>query len=227
MKITWHAHACFRIEGGGHTIVADPYTPEKSGFAPVTEPAGIVIRCAHDDSAHGNADMIKGNPEVVTATRILTKGATVRGLSITAIPAKESMIAKLEPRDNAMYRFELEGIRLLHFGDIGNAVTEAQLAEMQDVDIAFVPTGGSPTIELDDLQRALESISPKVTIPMHHALPGCKFPDMLEASEFADRYPVDSVVWHDASSIEINKESLPAAPEIWVMRAANADYPSS
>ncbi|SVD14354.1 uncharacterized protein METZ01_LOCUS367208, partial [marine metagenome] len=90
MKIKWYAHAAFRLEGEGLGIVVDPYTPEKSGFAPIEEPADIVVRCAHDDSAHGNADMVRGNPDVVTATWILDEGATVRGLKVSAIPTKES-----------------------------------------------------------------------------------------------------------------------------------------
>ena len=95
---------------------------------------------------------------------------------------------------------------------------------MQNVDVALVPTGGLPTIELDDLYQALEKIEPRITIPMHHALPGCKFPAMLEASEFADHYPDEAVVWHEWSEVEITRETLPSSPQVWLLKAANADY---
>ena len=52
MKIKWYAHAAFSLEGSGVRIIADPYTPEKSGFKPIEDTADIVLRCAHDDSAH-------------------------------------------------------------------------------------------------------------------------------------------------------------------------------
>ena len=42
MIIKWYAHACLRIEGGGVSIITDPYTPHKSGFAPVDETATLL-----------------------------------------------------------------------------------------------------------------------------------------------------------------------------------------
>ncbi|MEE2753187.1 MAG: MBL fold metallo-hydrolase [Candidatus Latescibacterota bacterium] len=222
MKIKWYAHAAFRLEGEGLGIVVDPYTPEKSGFAPIEEPADIVVRCAHDDSAHGNADMVRGNPDVVTATWILDEGATVRGLKVSAIPTKESMIHKLEPRDNAMYRFTLGGVRVLHFGDVGNQLTDEQLGQMHGADVAIVPTGGPPTIELDDLCEALKEIKPKITIPMHHALPGCKFPKMLPVEDFTNHFPAESVVWCEEKEVELSPDGLPESPQIWVLKSTHA-----
>ncbi|MDE0310895.1 MAG: MBL fold metallo-hydrolase, partial [Caldilineaceae bacterium] len=193
MKIKWYAHACLRIEGDGVSIITDPYTPQKSGFAEVTESADIVVRSSDDDSAHANAEMIPGSPEVVTATHILSfdgeespgpnaahdayrnrstflAGA---GIRFEAVPAMESMRVKVQPRDNAMYCFEVEGIRVVHFGDVGNRLDAWQLEQMGEVDVAIVPTGGPPTIELSDLHDALDILRPAVTIPMHYELPGC------------------------------------------------------
>lgn len=241
MRIKWYAHACLRIEGGGASIITDPYTPHKSGFAPVDETADIVVRSSDDDSAHANVAMIPGDPEIVTATHILSVGgkpgthdrenpgqgdgsshATKAGIRFTAIPALESMRVKLQPRDNAMYCFEVDGIHLVHFGDVGNRLERWQLEQMGGVDIAIVPTGGPPTIELDDLHDALDFLRPAVTIPMHHDLPGCKFPRMADVREFTRRYPPSRVVWAQKTEIELSRETLPPEPEVWVLRATLA-----
>ncbi len=55
MKIKWYGHACFRIEGGGVSIVTDPYTPEVAGLDPVEEPADVVIMSSATDRFHSNA----------------------------------------------------------------------------------------------------------------------------------------------------------------------------
>ena len=242
MKVKWYAHACLRIEGDGVSIITDPYTPHKSGFAAVTETADIVVRSSDDDSAHANAAMIPGAPEIVTATHILpydgekASGAgesqnspsaqaavlTRAGIQFTAIPAMESMLVKLEPRDNAMYRFVVEGVRIVHFGDVGNRLEAWQLAQMGDVDLAIVPTGGPPTIALSDLHDALAVLRPTVTIPMHYALPGCKFPRMADVSEFTRRYPPERVRRADGSEVVIEKANLPEEPEVWVLQATTA-----
>lgn len=241
MRIKWYAHACLRIEGGGVSIITDPYTPHKSGFAPVDETADIVVRSSDDDSAHANAAMIPGDPEIVTATHILSVGgefatgdkeksgqgygsshATRSGIQFRAVPALESMRVKLQPRDNAMYCFVVDGVRLVHFGDVGNRLERWQLEQMGGVDVAIVPTGGSPTIELDDLQDALDFLRPAVTIPMHHDLPGCKFPRMADVREFTGRYPPSRVVWAQKPEIELSRETLPPEPEVWVLKATSA-----
>ena len=222
MKIKWYAHAAFSLEGSGVRIIADPYTPEKSGFKPIEDTADIVLRCAHDDSAHGNAEMIQGDPEIVTATWILDGGISVKGIEISAIPTKESMRHKLEPRDNAMYRFTMDGLRILHFGDVGNRITEEQLDQMSDVDIAIVPAGGPPTIELGDLCDALDVIKPKITIPMHYALPGCKFPKMLDVEDFTSRFQPESIFWGKDEVVNVSSATLPNSPQIWVLVATHA-----
>lgn len=244
MKIKWYAHACLRIEGAGVSIITDPYTPYKSGFATIIEPADIVVRSSDDDSAHANADMIPGTPEVVTATHILDSGQTVRGIHFSAVPAQESMRVKLQPRDNAMYCFTLEGIRIVHFGDVGNRLANWQLTAIANtpveraagsmpssysplpleagVDVAIVPTGGPPTIELDDLYDALDTLGPAIIIPMHHELPGCKFPRMADVTEFTQHYPSTHIYWADTEEVEISRANLPTETQVWVLQAVAA-----
>ena len=222
MKLKWYAHASLMLEGDGVRIITDPYTPENSGFAIITDPADIVVRSSDDDSAHANADMITGHPEVVTATHILKTGAMVKGIAFTAIPSTESMRHKLEPRDNGMYRFVLDGIEVLHFGDLGNALNDEQVEMMQGAELAIVPTGGPPTIELNDLFEALEILKPKVTIPMHHSLPGCKFPKMLDVTDFTDYFADDAVVWASEPEVTLTRDNLPEEPQVWVLQATTA-----
>ena len=241
MKIKWYAHACLRIEGEGVSIITDPYTPHESGFATISESADIVVRSSDDDSAHANAAMIPGKPEVVTATHILdfdsqdrsgfTDGSKLQGdssfqtradIRLKAIPAMESMRVKLQPRDNAMYCFVVEGIRLVHLGDVGNRLEPWQLERIGRIDVAIVPTGGPPTIELDDLHDALDVLRPAITIPMHHDLPGCKFPKMADVREFTHRYPFSRVMWADTPEVELKSGSLPVEPGVWVLQATAA-----
>lgn len=151
MRIKWLAHASFLIQGGGGVrIITDPYTPEEMNFGYIKEPADIVIRSSSDDEGHCFAEMIQGHPEVATATEFADQQIIVKGIPISAISTQESLIYKQDPRDNAMYRFELDDIRVGHFGDVGNRLTEDHLSKMSGIDVALVPTGGPPTIDLED-----------------------------------------------------------------------------
>ena len=64
VKITFYAHASFRLEADGLVVVTDPYTPGPkpgSGFDPIDEPADIVIISSSTDDFHS------GRPEEVAA----------------------------------------------------------------------------------------------------------------------------------------------------------------
>jgi L-ascorbate metabolism protein UlaG (beta-lactamase superfamily) len=219
MKIKWLAHASFLIEGDGLRIITDPYHPQEMGFPVITEPADIVIRSSDDDRGHCYAEMIRGEPEVVTATDIVDSGATVQGLTISAIPVLESLIHKDSPLDNAMYSFTVEGIRISHMGDVGNPLTDEQLEGLADTDVLLALTGGPPTIELDDLYQAIEILKPRLVIPMHYKLPGTRL-KMLPVTEFTRRFADEAVEWVDGPEIELSRNTLPHETRVAVLKSS-------
>ena len=217
MKIKWLAHATFLIESGGLRIVTDPYTPHIMGFPEVREAADIVIRSSADDEGHCNAAMIQGDPVVITATEIQPEGIEIKGVQVIPIRAKECLIHKEKPADNAMYRFALEGIRISHLGDVGNPLSMDQIEALQNSDVLIVPAGGPPTIDLADLWKAIPLIRPQVVIPMHYHLPGTKV-KLLPVSEFISHFPPEIVDWWPASEKEFSRESLPKELRILVLK---------
>lgn len=217
MKIKWYAHASVRFEGDGLAIITDPYYPPELGFKPITETANIVVRSSADDLGHCYAEMIPGDPIVVTATELEPEGVTVRGIPFTPIHARESLIHKERPRDNAMYRFTLDGLNIAHLGDVGNRLEDDQLAALRDVDIMLAPAGGPPTIDLDDLYDALQELKPRVFVPIHYALPGSKV-KMLPITAFTARFPQDVVQHHNSPEIEFSQDTLPTGLRIIVLQ---------
>ena len=218
VKVKWLAHASFLIEGGGLRIITDPYEPnELMNLPPVEEPADIVIRSSDDDDGHCFVDTIPPGFELVTATDIVETGTTVLGIEFEGIWAEESHIHKEVVRDNAMYRFRLDGIEFAHMGDVGNPLTSVELDRLAGVDVLLALTGGPPTIELSDLKEVIDTIRPKVVIPMHYRIPGPRF-FMLPIETFTADYPAEMVetVW--STEIELTKESLPDSTKIIVLQ---------
>jgi L-ascorbate metabolism protein UlaG (beta-lactamase superfamily) len=219
MRIKWFAHASFLIEGDGLRIITDPYHPDDMGFPRITESADIVIRSSADDRGHCYAEMIPGEPEVVTATGIIDHGVTVKGLKITAIPVLESIIHKDSPLDNAMYRFTVEGIRISHMGDVGNPLTDEQLAGLAGTEVLLALTSGPPTIELDALYQAIETLKPKIIIPMHYKLPGTRL-KMQPITDFTRYFSEETVRWVDGAELELSRETLPAETQVVVLKSS-------
>ncbi|MCP5098065.1 MAG: MBL fold metallo-hydrolase [Chloroflexi bacterium] len=217
MKIKWLAHASFLIEGDGLRIITDPFDPKDINVPPVTETADIVIRSSDDDIAHAHVDTIPPGFELITATDIIETGATVKGIKVDAIWSQESLIHKEVARDNAMYRFTVEGINITHMGDVGNSLTAAQMDALAGTDVLLALTGGPPTIDLQDLNTVIETIKPKLVIPMHYRIPGPKF-HMLPVTDFTAYYADTMVDWSDSTEVELSLDSLPDKTRILILK---------
>ncbi|MFZ0214712.1 MAG: MBL fold metallo-hydrolase [Candidatus Dormiibacterota bacterium] len=221
MKITWYGHACLRLEAGGVSVVTDPYTPTVSGFRPVPEPATIVVRSSPDDRFHCDSEMIPGSPLLVEAIELARGGPrTVGGVPFEAFPTQESLVHKSAPLDNAMYHFTLGGLGVLHLGDLGNPLDPAHVARLRGrVDVLLALAGGPPTIELHDLDRAIEALGARLVVPMHFKVPQLTI-NPLPVDVFLSRHQGDIVRRLGSPSAEVTPATLPARREIWVLDPA-------
>ena len=226
MKITFYAHASFRLEGDGLTVITDPYTPGRSKFDPINEPADIVLMSSATDEFHSDPSHVLGNPEVVNTLHLPPEGRTVKGLKVRSFPATESLTFDYQseygrdPDANALYHFEIGGLRFLHMGDIGTSVPQGHLDALTgQVDVLLALTGEHATIALDDLDDAIAQIGPRAVIPMHYFHP--KGVLKIEPVEkFAARLPTDRVTRVGAASMTLTPDMLPPAgapPHIYVL----------
>ncbi len=222
MKIKFYAHASFRLEGDGLSIITDPYTPgpDASKFAPINEPADIVIMSSATDRFHSDPSHILGDPVVVNAVEVPSEGKQVDGVQIQAYQTMESLTFDFGGRDpdaNAMYTFALDGIRVLHIGDIGNPLQPEHLNALRgNVDVMFALAGGHATIALDDLDAAIAAIGPRVVIPMHYYSPRGVL-KIFPVTEFTKRYPAKSVTFVDSTELELSAADLPKQLHIYVL----------
>ena len=224
MKITFYAHASFRLEADDVALVTDPYTPGRSGFDPINEPADIVLMSSATDRFHSDPSHVRGAPVVVNTLELPSEGIVVKGIPVRAFPAYESLTfdyqaaSGRDPDANAMYHFTIGGLRVLHMGDIGNPVAPDQLAALKgQVDVLLALTGEHATIALDDLDAAIAAIGPRVVIPMHYYSPrGVLKIEPVE--RFLDRLPPASITRVGGSELELSPETLPNdAPHIFVL----------
>ena len=171
MKLKWYGQACFLVTAeDGTMIVTDPYTPETSGYCPVREAPAVVIRSSDNDDFHCRADLVPGEPMVLTALDVARAGGeqSAHGITFHCIEAMEALNHRFhDPDQNGMYRFTVDGVSIGHMGDIGNPLSPAQIDFFRGVDVLLVLTGGHPTIELDDLKTVIDEAQPKIVVPMH------------------------------------------------------------
>ena len=213
MRITWYGHAAFLIETGGARIILDPYrSPDSGGYAPIDEPADVVVVSHENDRYHSHLGQIVPPFEVVRAMDLDDAGREVAGVRFDRIVVYESP-AKLAGDEVAIVHFRAEGMHLVFLGDLGHALGEAELAPIRGADVVFCPAGGPPTIDFPEVGRLLDAIGPRVVIPMHYKTPRINL-DIQPVSRFFEALP-DWPVEHVAGSgCELTAADLPASRRI-------------
>ena len=171
-NVHWLGHASFKITGE-KIIYIDPY--QIAGG----ETADIIL-ITHDHYDHlsmddiekimgektvvvapaSAGDAIKGNLKKVNPGDTLT----IEGVEIQAVPAY-NIGKEFHPRDKNYvgYVFKIGGVSYYHAGDTD------YIPEMKDihVDVAFLPVGGTYTMNAEEAATAADIIGAGLTIPMH------------------------------------------------------------
>lgn len=157
MKITYIGHACFLIEdGAGHKLAIDPYQKGSvPGLAYHDLTADEVI-CSHGHYDHDDAAGVR-RPETVwngsfDVTSVSTFHDDVRG-------AARGL--------NNISVINVDGIKVVHMGDIGCELTGPQLDQIRNCDVLLIPVGGHYTIDSKQAFAMTKAVDPRVVIPMH------------------------------------------------------------
>ena len=130
MRLTWFGHAAFLIETEGARTILDPYrSPDCGGYAPVDESADFVVVSHDNDKYHSHIGQIRSPFEVLKALEFPPNGVERGGLRFQAVPVFETP-EKLPGDEVTIIHFRSEGMHLAFLGDLGHALTEEELAEI-------------------------------------------------------------------------------------------------
>ncbi|MGQ9534178.1 MAG: MBL fold metallo-hydrolase [bacterium] len=211
MKIKFLGHAAFLITSEqGIRIITDPYKPGCYGggikYGPITEEADVVL-ISHDHDDH-NETNIKGNPIFVRE-----KGKKeVKGIVINGIEVFHDKSGGKERGKNIIFNMLIDGLNVVHMGDVGHIISKSDADKVGNVDILFIPVGGYFTIDANDADSIIELLNPKVVIPMHFKTAKCDFP-IAPVDDFIKNKEVKRV----EGELEIKKVDLPSNTVIYVL----------
>jgi hypothetical protein len=182
MELTWYGRTCVRMRSKDAVVVADAYQaivgPTGRGIT------GDIVTYSHpDDTPHPRA---KG--------RVSRDGSTllpssledafcldgpgeyeVKDVLITGVRTFRDERKGSERGRNIAFIVELDGVHVIHLGDIGHLLTEDKLTDIGPVDVACIPVGG--TLSATKAAELVAQLDVKVVVPM----PVCEDADSDEA----------------------------------------------
>lgn len=168
-NLTWFGQSTFLIStGAGVKVLIDPVNP---GMAKVEVPDIIdLVTISHEHGDHNYVALAKGNPVIIHGLKGsgYAKVDTVfKGIHVYTVGSFHDNQGGSQRGKNAIFVFELPGLKIVHLGDLGHLLSESQVAAIGAADILMIPVGAGPTIDLQTAMEVIKQLKPKVVIPMH------------------------------------------------------------
>ena len=191
MKLTWLGHSCFVLEHDGYRIVLDPYFVETY---PALHVSAHEVLCSHGHRDHNFSEAVTriadGRKRAFTVETVDTfhdeKQGTLRG-------------------ENKMHVLHADGLTVVHAGDLGHELNEAQLAAVKNCDVLLLPVGGFFTIDAPTAKKIADAISPRVIVPMHYRFGAHGYDVIGTLDAFTKLY--DNVQYLDSDTFELTADT--------------------
>ncbi|MEA2267093.1 MAG: hypothetical protein QOE27_2676 [Solirubrobacteraceae bacterium] len=185
MRVEWYGQSAFGL-GGTSSIFLDPFDlasfagrPLQFDYPPIDGVLADLLLVTHEHVDHNAVGVVGGDPTILrsTAGRL---GSPVG--EILAVASEHDAVAGTARGPNTIFAFELDGLRVCHFGDFGQSRLRDEQAEaIGPVDLLFLPVGGGPTIGADQAHPIVERLGPRWVVPMHYRTPRIGFLETADA----------------------------------------------
>ncbi len=153
MHISWLGTTALKIQTKyletDITVLIDPYKPEKGSF-----PRSLTANLVLFTRGPKDAITVPGEPFVLdTPGEIDSKGVLVTGVNG-------------HTENSVMYRLDIEGVSISFLGLTKQPLTSEQLEVLSGVDVLCIPTGHPDSFDLENAIKTVNSIEPRVVIPI-------------------------------------------------------------
>ena len=222
MRIQWYGQSAFGLEGEQASVFIDPFgdmSPLAGRGLQFEYPAieGVepgLLLITHEHLDHNAHEVIEGEPTILRSTAGRLESPIG---DVVAVASEHDPSAGTERGPNTIFVFELDGLRIAHFGDFGqNALRDEQADAIGSVDLIFIPVGGGPTTDAAQAREIVERLRPRWVVPMHYRTPKIGFLEpadaFLETFDEVHRLPEPAFDTADLPTGEKPVAVVPAAP---------------
>jgi L-ascorbate metabolism protein UlaG (beta-lactamase superfamily) len=188
MHVEWYRQAAFKLTAGDRTVFIDPFG-DMSGLAargmefnypPIEGVEADLLLITHDHRDHNAVEVIGGSPKIVRL-------AGTHDGDVLGIASEHDDEAGTKRGPNTIFAFTLDGVRVAHLGDFGQAaLRDEQAAALGTVDLLLVPVGGGPTIGAEQAAEIAGRLQARWIVPMHYRTERISFLEPVD--DFLSRF---------------------------------------
>ncbi len=173
MNITWYAHSCFLIEdNNGTRILTDPCDPQTGYTLHDVVCDAVTMSHHHHDHNYAAAAIGKKQPPVVFDE---CGSFGINSILFSGYPTWHDDQMGAKRGANIIFCYTVDGMRVVHLGDLGHPLGEATCALIGQADVLLAPVGAVYTINAAEALRIADQLKARVLIPMHYETPELQF----------------------------------------------------
>ncbi len=186
MHVEWYGQSAFHMGATQASVFIDPFA-DMSGlgtrgiqfeYPPIANVEADLLLVTHEHMDHNGVEAIGGEPLILRSTAGRLESPIGE---VVAVASEHDEQAGTVRGPNTIFAFELDGLRVCHFGDFGQSALRAEQAEaIGAVDLLILPVGGGPTLGAKGAVEIVERLAPRWVVPMHYRTPRIGF---LETAE--------------------------------------------
>ena len=227
MNIEWHGQSAFTLRGSERSVLIDPFDqhlwPEgmsiRFDYPQIPQQQVDLLLITHEHFDHNGEAIAEGSPHTVRSTAG-SFDATPVG-EVIAIASEHDDHAGTRRGPNSIFVFALDGIRICHMGDFGQASLRPEQREaIGTIDLLFVPVGGGPTIGAEGAAKITRALDPRWVVPMHYRT------DLIDFLEPADAFLDGFDGVHRPAAREFDLSGVPAGEGPRVLQPGLAAVPA-
>jgi L-ascorbate metabolism protein UlaG (beta-lactamase superfamily) len=207
MKIRWYGQSSFLLTGE-QSVFIDPFGSMEGlsarglqfDYPPIKGVEADVVLVTHEHGDHNAVDVVGGSPVTLRSTA----GTLQSPLGeVIAVASEHDDVAGTMRGPNTIFVFTLDGLRIAHFGDFGQAeLRPAQANTIGGVDVLILPVGGGPTVGGEPAAAIVRRLRPRLVVPMHYRTEAVNFLDPPDEFLEALGAPVERA---ETSEIEVEQ----------------------
>jgi L-ascorbate metabolism protein UlaG (beta-lactamase superfamily) len=167
LDVTWLGHGCFRLRGRSAAVVTDPYPPAIG--LKLSRLDADLVTVSHEHDNHNYTQVVRDAYEIRGPGEY-----EVAGVSVIGVPTYHDAEKGAKRGRNTVYLIELDGVRVVHLGDLGHRLDDAEAEAIASPDVLLVPVGGRTAINAAQAAEVVRQLEPRYVVPMHYAIPGLK-----------------------------------------------------
>jgi L-ascorbate metabolism protein UlaG (beta-lactamase superfamily) len=201
------------------SVVTDPYGPGV-GFS-MPKVSADVVTVSH---GHGDHNNVKGVAKTARRDKPFVIDAPgeyeVGGVSVFGVSTFHDGVKGKERGKNIVFSILLDGISVVHLGDLGHVLSQKRVEEINGVDVLLCPVGGSYTIGPDQATKVISALEPSFVVPMHYKTDKHdkkKFEKIAGVEEFLKEMGVEAA--ERADKLTVTKATLPEETKVVLLEA--------